>query len=98
MITALSEFVDFLYTRAATELPTDLHWRIELHPPVVVDGAPSIRLKCRIQHPAYRPRIVEMTCNFQAVEDGARAGAEELGIVADYYIRKFNAAIEGNRV
>jgi hypothetical protein len=104
MITALSEFVDFLFTRAATEIaqPPDgisADWHIRIRPPHDTFG-PVVTLnvylqseKARMEWGGKYGHMVNCTCNFDSVERGHRVGPEELGVVADYYINKINSKL-----
>lgn len=105
MITALSEFVDMLYTRATNEMikpPAGIacDWDICLRPPQTLSG-PMVVLSAKLHSEKAQPRwgketrgshhrTINTVCNFDSVERGHRVGPEELGVVADYYIRKMN--------
>jgi hypothetical protein len=103
MLTALSEFIDFLYTRAVTEMAAppagiQISWDIRLVPPYANVG-PMVTLNAylhseRAMWNGKHGRTINCTCNFDSVERGHRVGPEELGIVTDYYIRKFNSKLQ----
>jgi hypothetical protein len=92
VITALSEYVDVLYTKADTMLPRDMWWGIEVSQKRAGAGAkatPRICIKV-MQH----DRTYKTDAPFSAVEEGYRVGPEELATVAEYHIKRIMLSIE----
>jgi hypothetical protein len=90
VITALSEYVDVLYTKADTMLPRGMWWGIEVSQKRAGQKvSPRVCIKV-MQH----DRTYKTDAPFSAVEEGYRVGPEELATVAEYHIKRIMLSIE----
>jgi hypothetical protein len=93
-LTPIAEFVDAVYTRAATELPriNGLRWWVELQPPRHNESTTGyIVLKGMVAH-----SVISTICTFDAIQQGHGMGIEEMTAVADYHIANFKTQAEAH--